>query len=261
MGKEMPKEDKIPVARKNGTAEEQPLFHDGIDKSVVSELGESVDESTHNRSAPSQNLSVQAPVVSRSRAPKERVRLDLEGLKKGKKETSTGSPAPDPPATSKKKGRRLAAIVPVLIVLLGGAAWFSYRSGKTQNKEGIQTDVSAQPVPPQDHSQPSTAIGVYHTYGLASFLVPIRTERTGTERFLKATPILAFRDIVPSEEISKKILMIRSKITDMLLGKSLSDLQSVKGKMAVKREIRDLLNATLTQGTVRHVYFEEFFIL
>ncbi len=75
------------------------------------------------------------------------------------------------------------------------------------------------------------------------------------------TAHLAFKGDVPSDEIAKKLLMIRSDITEVLLRKTLSDFRFPEGKTELKREIKDLLNASLTTGTVQTVYFEEFVVL
>jgi flagellar basal body-associated protein FliL len=102
---------------------------------------------------------------------------------------------------------------------------------------------------------------VHPSYDLAPFFVPIPGDVRGREVFLKVTVSLAFRDRVPSDEIARKNFMLRNTITDILLSKRLSDLRSIEGKVALKQEIRNVINLRLTRGTVDTVYFEEFFIL
>jgi len=187
----------------------------------------------------------------------EKVELDLEGLK-GKPPAQTAHPSP---GSSKRKGWRPAVAVSVIIAVLLGASWFCYEYAKSQKKEEKSGEGSDQLVILREGSPPFSPNDSYQFYGLAPFFIPIPVEQIGREGFLKVTLTLAFKDDVPSDEIEKKILMIRSKITDMLLGKSLSDLQSGKGKITLKSQVKDLLNTTLPRGNVQDVYFDEFYVL
>lgn len=253
----MPEKDKQPVAKKEENAEEGALSLDFIDEKAPAEQEKSSPAPGQNPPDQSDNRQSKGS-DSLTKTIRGKAELDLEGL--GNK-TSSAKAAPRPPMSLKGRRWRLAVAVPVLISLLLGASWFCYEYAKTRKKEKKQEGVPVQSVPPQEVSQPLSMIEFYHFYGLAPFFVPIPMEQIGREGFLKVTLSLAFRANVPSDEISKKILMIRSKITDVLLEKSLSDLHPGGGKIALKQEIKDLLNANLTQGTVQSVYFEEFFIL
>ena len=214
------------------------------------------DRTPRHDTAPSKGQLPRVAPAPGHKKPTKKVQLDIEGM--GKKEKKA---TPDPPTRSKGRRWREPALAAVLMVLLFGAVWFGYQSMRGQRDEGRKQGVSSEAIPSSRNSQSSAMTGEDHLYSLASFLVPIRIDQAGRERFLKVTLSLAFRDGVPSDEMSRKILLIRSTITDMLLTKNLIDLHSGQGKTALKQDIRDLINTLLTEGTVHRVYFEEFFVL
>ncbi len=230
-----------------------------------------------------------SPHSESSKRPEEKVELDLEGLAKKasptqpevqprispekpetgielnreKPEVEAPADRPEPPPRVLFKDRKWSLMItgPLLIALLLGASWFIYKPTKTLKKKPEAAGDAVPPIPPQEVSQPALPTESYHFYRLSPFLVPIPMERGGRERFLKVTAHLAFKGDVPSDEIAKKLLMIRSDITEVLLRKTLSDFRFPEGKTELKREIKDLLNASLTTGTVQTVYFEEFVVL
>jgi flagellar basal body-associated protein FliL len=192
---------------------------------------------------------------------KEREKEPKPGVDEPEEEPVAPRPKPPRPAFSIKKPLKLALTGTVMIALLNAVFLFFYHPAKTPKKDTQQGSDSPQLVSPKKSSPPSRPVSAYHSYRLAPFFVPISLEQLGREGFLKVSISLAFRDSVPSDEIKRKLLIIRSKITEMLLDKTISDIQFGEGKIAIKREIKDLLNASLTEGTVQIVYFEEFFIL
>jgi flagellar basal body-associated protein FliL len=192
-----------------------------------------------------------------SHRPKQKVELDIEGLRK---ENPPESETPVTPAAATAKKRRPIAIILVLATLLLGGLWLGYQHTRKRGMDGSSVKAPTQGSADID-AQFSSARDVHPSYDLAPFFVPIPGDERGGEVFLKVTVSLAFRDRVPSDEIGKKNFMLRNTITDILLSKRLSDLRSIEGKMTLKQEIRNVVNLRLTGGTVQTVYFEEFFIL
>lgn len=256
----MPEEEKSPGVKKDGDAEPRTLSPESKDGEVHPEGEKAVPDPEPNPPDPS-NSSLPQGSPSSTKKARTKVELDLEGLAKGKEERPAAPPAPDPRVPAKGKRWPPAVAFSVLAVLVLGVFWFGYKRAEPEKNEKEEVGVSAPSVPPQEDSQPTPGIDLYVSYGLAPFFVPIPEDQSSREGFLKVTLILAFKDRVPSDEIDKKILTIRSRITDVLFGKSLRELQSAEGKMTLKREIKDSLNASLDQAAVRRVYFEEFFIL
>ena len=256
----MAENEKLPGVERDGDAEDRILSPESKDEEIRAERGESPPESTPLPHDPSDDSQVQGSPSPTEEA-KGKVELDLEGLGKGKEEPPAAPIAASLQMSANGKRRRLAVAFLALITVLLGASWFGYRFVKTQRNEKTDAGVSGQGDASQKASQPIPTTDSYRSYGLAPFFVPVPMGKTHRQGFLKVTLILTFRGHVPSEEIEKKILIIRSQITDVLLRKTNADLHSREGKMALKREIRDLLNTSLTQGTVQRVYFKEFFIL
>ena len=257
LGSRMSQKDEPLDTKSDKGTEEQSVSRGSMDEKVGAQPEKSPPgsgQNTHNLSVNRRSQKSGSPTKRAT----EKVELDLEGLK-GK--PPAAQPARPSPVSSKGKGRRPAVAVSVIVAVLLGASWFSYEYAKSRKKEKKPAGVSDQSVLLQQDSPPFFPIDSYHFYGLAPFFVPIPVEQIGREGFLKVTLTLAFKDDVPSGEIEKKILMIRGKITDMLLGKSLSELQSGEGKIRLKSQVKDLLNTTLPWGTVQDVYFDEFYIL
>jgi len=190
--------------------------------------------------------------------PKQKVELDIEGLRR---EDPPESETPITPAAPTAKNRRPIAIILVLVTLLLAGLWFGYQHTRKRGTDESPTEAPAKQASAGVDTPSSSACDVHPSYALAPFFVPIPGDERGSEVFLKVTLNFTFSDHVPSDEIGKKSFLLRNTITDILLSKRLVDLRSIEGKMALKREIRNLINLKLTRGTVQTVYFEEFFIL
>ncbi len=256
-------------------------------ESVSSENGQ--EEEVHLDLQGLEELSVTAeqPASMPSKKAVEKVELDLEGLTPAPPtrpeprpfvapKESEDKPEPRREKRERESARRTGPRVPaflrnrrwrwviagsVFMAFMLGVSWFPYQHLRTLRKERTKGPDSARPAPPGPVSHPIPSIDAYNSYRLAPFFVPVSTEKIGRERFLKVTVHLAFKGEIPSDEITRKLLMIRSGITEMLLVKTRSDLQFGEGRIALKGEIKDWLNARLNEGTVQTVYFEEFIIL
>jgi flagellar basal body-associated protein FliL len=196
------------------------------------------------------------------KGPTKKVKLDLEGLEAEEEQEKPRPPvsAPHRKPLSPKK-RKSAAFGLMLVPLLFLAAWWGYQYARVPKTPIAHTEAPAQKTTPTDESLASTGATDFSSHGLGSFIIPIRTNQNGNERFLKMTLSVVSRDHEASNELRQKILLIRGRVVDLLLEKSLSDVQTLEGRMSLKRDIRDVLNAVLTQGRVERVYFEEFFLL
>jgi flagellar FliL protein len=63
-----------------------------------------------------------------------------------------------------------------------------------------------------------------------------------------------------SLELDAKSAVLRDRIIRILTSKSLEEISSKKGKQKVSDQIQETLNAMLTDGSIRGIYFTEFVI-
>jgi flagellar FliL protein len=61
-------------------------------------------------------------------------------------------------------------------------------------------------------------------------------------------------------ELDNKIPVIRDRVIRILTSKTLEEISSRKGKQKVSLQIMDTLNAIVTDGQIKGIYFTEFVI-
>ena len=79
-------------------------------------------------------------------------------------------------------------------------------------------------------------------------------------RYLKATISLELEGDELSMELDAKTPVLRDRIIRILSSKTLEEISSKKGKAKVSAQLIDTLNAMISDGEVRGIYFTEFVI-
>lgn len=95
-------------------------------------------------------------------------------------------------------------------------------------------------------------------YPMDAFTVNLRSD--AGRRYLKATISLELNGKELSVELDKKIPVIRDRIIRILTSKTLEEISSKKGKQKVSEQIMDTLNAMISDGSIKGIYFTEFVI-
>jgi flagellar FliL protein len=96
------------------------------------------------------------------------------------------------------------------------------------------------------------------TYALETFVVNLNDP--GGKRYLKTTIELEYLTEDVGAELLNRLPQLRDLILLQLSSKGLEDIQSVDGKIALRRELLQRINQTLTSGKVRNLYFTQFVI-
>jgi len=96
--------------------------------------------------------------------------------------------------------------------------------------------------------------GIYHKIG--TFVVNIA--HTEAQRFLKTTITLELSEKGVYKEINKKDTVIRDIIIGILSSKDFPEIEDIKAKDNLRRELMDAINSKLETGKVINIYFEEF---
>ena len=95
-------------------------------------------------------------------------------------------------------------------------------------------------------------------YPLDTFTVNLNSD--AGRRYLKVTMSLELDGEELSLELDNKSPVLRDRVIRILTSKSLEEISSKKGKQKVSDQIMDTLNAMISDGEIRGIYFTEFVI-
>ena len=95
-------------------------------------------------------------------------------------------------------------------------------------------------------------------YPLDTFTVNLKSD--AGRRYLKVTMSLELDGKHIAVELDNKIPVIRDRVIRILTSKTLEEISSRKGKQKVSLQIMDTLNAIVTDGQIKGIYFTEFVI-
>ncbi|WP_457744767.1 flagellar basal body-associated protein FliL [Sulfurimonas sp.] len=107
-----------------------------------------------------------------------------------------------------------------------------------------------------DNTRSLSDIGVL--YPLDTFTVNLKSD--SDRRYLKTTISLELEGKELSAELDAKTAVLRDRIIRILSSKTLGEISSKKGKQKVSEQIMNTLNAMITDGRIKGVYFTEFVI-
>ncbi|MBU1658100.1 flagellar basal body-associated protein FliL [bacterium] len=159
-------------------------------------------------------------------------------------------------------------VVLILIILIGAVVAILLMGG---NDEVVQPQNNAPQVKEkQASSQPRRSsssddledtrqlsdIGIL--YPLDTFTVNLKSD--AGRRYLKATMSLELEGKELSLELDSKAPVIRDRVIRILTSKTLEEISSKKGKQKVSEQIMDTLNAMISDGKIKGIYFTEFVI-
>jgi len=170
----------------------------------------------------------------------------------------------------KKSGNMLMIIIIVVLVLiiLGGAVAAILLMGGDDEKDvsSSEPQVKEKSVSTSSRRRSSSSdiqesrhlsdIGVL--YPLDTFTVNLKSD--AGRRYLKVTMSLELEGEELSLELDSKAPVLRDRIIRILTSKTLEEISSKKGKHKVETQIMDTLNAMITDGRIKGIYFTEFVI-
>lgn len=181
-------------------------------------------------------------------------------------ETTTEESAPK----EKKSSNILLIIIIVvlfLIIIIGGIVAFLLMGGddaepmqnkapQPQERSSSSMDNTHRFNAQSDNSRQLSQIGVL--YPLDTFTVNLKSD--SGRRYLKVTMSLELEGEELSTELDAKSAVLRDRIIRILTSKTLEEISSKKGKQKVTQQIMDTLNAMISDGTIKGIYFTEFVI-
>ncbi len=172
-------------------------------------------------------------------------------------------------STEKKSGNMLMIIIIVVLILIilvgivaaillmGSTDEQTVNSNNAQVKEQAATKTKR--VPTDDDGEDTrklSQIGIL--YPLDTFTVNLKSD--AGKRYLKVSMSLELEGKELSIELDSKAPVLRDRIIRILTSKTLEEISSKKGKQKVSEQIMDTLNAMISDGTIKGIYFTEFVI-
>ena len=156
-------------------------------------------------------------------------------------------------------------VVLVLIILIGATVGLLLMGGDDEEEisSAPQTQERTMSKPKRsssgasyDNSRQLSDIGIL--YPLDTFTVNLKSD--AGRRYLKVTMSLELEGDELSLELDAKSPVLRDRVIRILTSKTLEEISSKKGKQKVSTQIMDTLNAMISDGTIRGIYFTEFVI-
>lgn len=147
----------------------------------------------------------------------------------------------------------------VAVLLMGGDSEKEITSSEPQQKEKSAPKVkrtSSLSAEDMQDNRPLNEIGIL--YPLDTFTVNLKSD--AGRRYLKVTMSLELEGQELSLELDAKAPVLRDRIIRILTSKTLEEVSSKKGKQKVSDQIMDTLNAMISDGQIKGIYFTEFVI-
>jgi flagellar FliL protein len=170
----------------------------------------------------------------------------------------------------KKSGNMLMIIIIVVLVLIiligavvgvllmGGDEAPAPEAAPQVKEKTVEKSTSSKSSTTDDEmdSRPLSDIGVL--YPIDTFTVNLKSD--AGRRYLKVTLSLELEGKELSLELDSKTAVLRDRIIRILTSKTLEEISSKKGKQKIETQIMDTLNAMITDGKIKGIYFTEFVI-
>ena len=155
-------------------------------------------------------------------------------------------------------------VVLVLIIVIGGVVTMLLMGSDDEAAVSNAPQANVQPVNTKqrknsnafENSRKLNQIGIL--YPLDTFTVNLKSD--SGRRYLKVTMSLELEGEELSLELDAKAPVLRDRIIRILTSKTLEEISSKKGKQKVSDQVMDTLNAMISDGQIKGIYFTEFVI-
>lgn len=159
----------------------------------------------------------------------------------------------------------IVIIVVLILIIIVGAIITILLMGDEPQQQQVQSAPQAKEKPAvrtlssmeeEEDNRRLSEIGIL--YPLDTFTVNLKSD--AGRRYLKVTMSLELDGKHIAVELDNKIPVIRDRVIRILTSKTLEEISSRKGKQKVSLQIMDTLNAIVTDGQIKGIYFTEFVI-
>jgi len=171
-------------------------------------------------------------------------------------------------STEKKSSNMLMIIIIVvlIIIILGGVILTILLMGSDDEERSSAPQAQERSISKKSRSNSNnnnyedsrqlSDIGIL--YPLDTFTVNLKSD--SGRRYLKVTMSLELDGEELSLELDAKSPVLRDRVIRILTSKSLEEISSKQGKQKVSDQVMNTLNAMISDGEIRGIYFTEFVI-
>lgn len=171
-------------------------------------------------------------------------------------------------STEKKSSNMLMIIIIVvlIIIILGGVILAILLMGSDDEERSSAPQAQERSISKKSRSNSNnnnyedsrqlSDIGIL--YPLDTFTVNLKSD--SGRRYLKVTMSLELDGEELSLELDAKSPVLRDRVIRILTSKSLEEISSKQGKQKVSDQVMNTLNAMISDGEIRGIYFTEFVI-
>ena len=153
-----------------------------------------------------------------------------------------------------KKGPALKyIIIGVAVLVLVGGGFVAWQLFFAQKPEDAATEETSSHDQTAEVEEPTS-----QAFTMETFVVNLND--SGGKRYLKTNIELEYATAEAGEELKQRLPQLRDLILLLLSSKSLDDIQTVDGKIALRLELIQRINQILTTGKIRNLYFTQFVI-
>ena len=164
------------------------------------------------------------------------------------------------PATPKKGSMKLIIIGVVVLLAVGGGGTFAWFKFLAPHKVEAKTP-EAKSEAKAGEAHPGEPGAATAKIGPILDLDPFIVNLADTEpRFLKVTIKLELDGPAVKAEVSERIPQVRDALLILLSSKETQTLKPTAGKLQLRDEILQRINALLSTGQARNAYFTEFVV-
>ncbi len=184
--------------------------------------------------------------------------------------------ADEPAEEEKPKSNKMIVIILIAIIILliggGGAAFFMMSGGGDDKKDASaeqpqaegENGAATEPGGEGSTEEAGGAVapvvkGLGSTVELDPFIVNLKSNG-GPDRYLKSIIVLVLSNEPVKEEITNRIPQIKDSIITVLSSKSAEEVLSIQGKFDLKVAMIKRINAVISTGVVRELFFTEFVV-
>lgn len=172
-------------------------------------------------------------------------------------------------APPEKKSKNMLMIIIivllVLIILIGVIVGILLMGDDEKSQSVAQAPTKEKSAPTVQRSSSNSNNDEYRKLSDIGILYPLDTftvnlKSDAGRRYLKVTMSLELEGEELSLELDAKSAVLRDRIIRILTSKTLEEISSKKGKAKVSSQIMDSLNAMISDGKIKGIYFTEFVI-
>ena len=156
-------------------------------------------------------------------------------------------------------------IVVLILIIIGGAVVAFLLMGDDEeaiNQSAVpqakEKSVSKTKNNSSEYSDSRKLNDIGILYPLDTFTVNLKSD--SGRRYLKVTMSLELEGEELSLELDNKSPVLRDRVIRILTSKTLEEISSKKGKQKISEQIMDTLNAMISDGRIKGIYFTEFVV-